>query len=171
MTAKNIPCNFFRNDSCKLIQKLSGIATLDCSVSAADCSKCTSTHPSRMVNRVTLALTLNRLRHQSKFSIVHHYDLVNAIQCSIGTGTQLHKYLKWFRSADCGCEHRINVMNVWGPSECVKQKDTIMKWLEEASFLVRIEFVHRIIEGFLDDSIEASFKLHEEHELEWIYNV
>lgn len=61
-------------------------------------------------------------------------------------------------------------MNTWGPNECKKQFDTIMGWLEEASVLVHINFIHTTVECILAQCIRESTRLHKDLDLEWIYN-
>lgn len=164
-------CKFLRDTECTLMKKISGGSTIDCWVTSKDCSKCRSFDPPAMVNRFTVCTTLNKLNAQSKFSIVQHYELVHTAQCTLGTGTMLHGYLKWFRSAECGCEHKVDLMNTWGPKECKVQKPVIMKWLEEASILMQLQFVYSAMEALLNHCIYESEKLHKEFNLEWLYNV
>jgi hypothetical protein len=164
-------CRFLQDTECVLMKKLSGNPSLDCWVSPKDCNSCKSTSAPMMVNRFTVCTALSKLKAQSKFSIVQHCELVHAAQCTLGTGTILHSYLRWFQTAECGCEHKVNLMNTWGPNECAIQFDTIIGWLKEASCLMKIKFVQDATEALLTHCVTESQKLHKEFKLEWMYNV
>lgn len=166
-----MPCRFYQDTECTLMKKLSGNSSLDCWVTPKDCSTCKSTSSPMLVNRHTVCTSLSKLKAQSKFSIVQHHELVHAAQCTLGTGTILHSYLKWFQTAECGCEHKVNLMNTWGPIECKVQFDIIIVWLEDASILMKVPFVHSGMEALLSHCITESLRLHKEYKLEWVYDV
>jgi hypothetical protein len=56
--------------------------------------------------------------------------------------------------ANCGCAAHIMQMNCWGTDGCVKNIDTIVKWLyDEAlareSKMVRLPFIRLLIKRFV----------------------
>ncbi len=52
-----------------------------------------------------------------------------------GPGTELHAMLSWLGftpTADCGCRHKIRLMDMWGADECERRMDEILGWLRDA---------------------------------------
>jgi hypothetical protein len=92
------------------------------------------------------------------------------VQCTLGAGSILHERIQWFKTVNCGCEHKVHIMNVWGPYECENNFQDIITWLEDASIFMKISFVKNRMERLLHKCIARSKTLHTEYRMEWIYN-
>lgn len=52
-----------------------------------------------------------------------------------GPGTELKKLLQEmgvYAEEQCGCEHRMQLMNAWGVDGCKAQRSVVVGWLQEA---------------------------------------
>lgn len=164
-------CQFLINNHCKLITNLTRKQLPLQPITQAACAICSSMKPSQSVNRFTVCETLLRLRTNNSFSHEMHGTLVSAVQCTLGVGTQLHGYLSWMQSQNCGCAQKVSLMNTWGPNECDNSREIILDWLKESASLAGVPFVRRTLNAILTNCIEASLDLHTEYKMHWIYNV
>jgi hypothetical protein len=165
-----IKCEFKILNQCSIIRNMSRV-DLDPTITESNCQHCLECSPPMSVNRFTVCETLYRLRILSKFSIEKHGQLINAVQCTLGTGTLLHNHLKWFQTDTCNCKHHVAIMNAWGPNECDNNKEEIIGWLKEASIFMKVKFIKKAVTMILDDCIQESLQLHTKYNMHWIYNV
>lgn len=166
---KNNKCKY-RNDilhSCGVMQRVSKDNAISI-VTESDCLRCTKCSPAKSANRFTVCESLRRMHQANKFCIERHGMLVEAAKCSIGVGTILHSYFKWFATSDCGCEHRVKIMNEWGPIQCEESFEEIITWLRDASTIVAISFVELSTRALVKRCIKQSKLLYTEYDLFWI---
>jgi len=164
-------CQFFINNHCKLITNLTRKELPLQPITPAACDICKSLNPPQSVNRFTVCETLHRLRINNKFCNEKHNTLLIAVQCTLGVGTQLHGYLAWMQTEDCGCAQKVSLMNTWGPNECDNSREIILDWLKESAVQAGVPFSRRVVNALLTNCIEASLDLHTEYKMHWIYNV
>jgi len=91
---------------------------------------------SSRINHVTASLALGKVARplpENKKYLIRLLKVVNPYP--EGPGTELGKLIAWFFIPDgtCKCGDRIQKMNKWGPDQCEKNMDTIIRWLRHSA--------------------------------------
>lgn len=160
-------CQQWNNCECAVLRKLAK-SPIDCGVSAVDCSMCCKLDPKQNINKFTVCKTLQRIKLGGYFNSNKHAGLVTVAKCAIGPGTHLHNEIGIFSSTQCGCAHRVAIMNEWGPEKCIDNIELIMQWLHEASILSSIQFIFNKLEAIVKSSIDKSDKEYRYYDLLFI---
>ena len=134
------------------------MAGVTATTSDGACRVCLS-KPTR-VNNVTASLALYVIPHprpDDKKYLVKLLDTYGPLD--EGPGTELKKLLSWFWAPDkkkCKCATRVQKMNEWGPDQCEKRIETIMRWLKHSARIAKVPYFAPAVRFAIKTAISRS---------------
>lgn len=151
-------CQHLNNNICLVSTRLAGI---DVAAAEDACIACKAQANPMDVNHVTASKAIYTLTLKGKSFDRTLLRLVNsAVEKQSGPGTELEKLISWFKKKNnsCGCSSRIQKMNAWGPNECEKRIDTIVRWLRHSAAKQKVPFIKPVAEKLIKRAIENARK-------------
>ena len=136
-------CEYLDNKICTIATQLAGSNIFPIVVQCNYCTK--HANPNRSINKVTVSIAIGGSSNlATKIQILKDYGHLLAETPTIeeGPGTELKKLLSWFYSPTkkCNCSTRIQKMNKWGPNECEKRIETIMRWMKHSARINNVPY-------------------------------
>lgn len=132
-------CHFLQDEVCGQASRMAG-APVETTEKA--CSVCLK--QATRLNHVTASLALSKVPRPIPEKKKYLTQLLKVINpWPEGPGTELKKLIAWFHVSDgdsCKCNDRILKMNRWGPDQCEKNMDTVIRWLRHSAATHGIPF-------------------------------
>jgi hypothetical protein len=144
-------CEYFDNDQCLVAKKLTGLEDITLLTNPAFCEYCLACNQPKALNKATASIAIGELIKSRRYnhSNPKHKNLQDflTIDTSKGPGTELSKIVTWFakKTSTCSCDKHIIKMNLWGPDECERRIETIIRWLRYEATIQKKPFEKHVV--------------------------
>jgi len=152
-------CKHLQGTQCLVATQLCGF---DAETKIETCEACSKQDRPQQENLYTLGLAGVAIAKNGR-NLSDFPDILEKIKRNLpsakGPGTELKKLIAWFYSPDkkkCKCATRIAKMNRWGPDECEKRIDTILRWLKHSARINKVPFFEPAVKLLIRKAIKNS---------------
>lgn len=156
-------CPHRDGNSCGIANKLTGAVTV---ISQKTCEVCCASDKPMQQNKITCSLAVAyMLKHDKIIPPELLIEVGVDPRVMEGPGTELKKMISWFgikpttkkkRGRRCKCAEHVQRMNQWGPDECERRIETIVRWLRHSARVASLPFVETAVRALIKGAISRS---------------